>query len=66
MSISSLVNILKHLGNQREGTDQLWDTCEQYLKLETKTAENAMLAIKILVAYWKVKKGTKVFITELN
>jgi hypothetical protein len=31
-----------------------------------KTGKNAILAIKVVAAYWKVKKGTKVFITELN
>lgn len=68
LDIDTLSQIFSHLGNQREGSDLLWDSSENHIQtlLKNQTHNKAFYAIRFELAYWKLRKGTKPFVEALN
>ncbi|CAD8079440.1 unnamed protein product [Paramecium sonneborni] len=69
LTLQQLLEILTHLSNQKEGSDQFWDQCENQIKDEIHKLKDInqqyQTVIQTLMCYWRVQRGTKFFIRGL-
>ncbi|CAD8157996.1 unnamed protein product [Paramecium pentaurelia] len=69
LTLKQLLEILSHLSNQKEGSDQFWDQCENQIYGEINKLSDLNLqyqsVISTMMCYWRVQRGTKQFIRNL-